>query len=169
MKIRLNNLRALKWKESDCNNNYKRNTFLLKQFKLYRMALKDMHVFFCFYWLYPLLLLAFMFIYIFWEWQVNEIKWGWGKSSLKTSYTKYNFPFIKIISNKNYRDISMPVCNRKLWKCKLLQNWYDALSGKTGQIYSTGYSFYHANLIRTYSPHASSERRNGLPLTYPET
>jgi len=71
MKIRLNNLSALKWMYSDCNNNYKRKTFLLKQFKIYRMALKDKHIFFCVCWLYPLLLLAFMFIYIFWVLQVN--------------------------------------------------------------------------------------------------
>jgi len=167
MKIRLNNLRALKWKYSDCNNNYKRNTFLLKQLKTYRMTLKDMHILFCVCWLYPLLLLAFMFIYIFWEWQVNEMKWG--ESSLKSRYPKFNnFPFFKTMSNKNSRDISMHVCNRKLWECKPLHNRCDALSGKTRQIYSTGCSFYNANLS-SYSPHASSERRNGLLLTYPET
>jgi len=66
----------------------------------------------------------------------------WGESSLKSRYPKYkNFPFVKTMSNKNSRDISMPVCNRKLWECKPLHNRCDALSGKTHQIYSTGCSF----------------------------
>ena len=157
MKIRLNNLRALKWMYSHCNNNYKRNTFFWSNLKftgwLSRTrtscsASADYIRYYC----SPLCLFIS---------SVSDrwMKWEWGRGgNLKTCYPKYNnFLLIKTTSKNNSRDISMSIGNRSLYRTDMMQS-------AAKHVKSILQDVHFITQTSPYSPHASSERRMGYCL-----